>query len=337
MIPSVIERIELAEPFLMSANIGNRWNDFAAKCGGSYFCAYGYVISNLPRRVRLFEVFSAGQKIGQCAIARGRFLDSLQLLPGYSHFWYPAMREILARIPPGEYEYGSIWNMEIPREPYLEMIPLVTRLTSQHHYVQAVDFAVQPDWETYERSLATNARRNAAKARKSDENLAVTYSRGLATLRDTSVITRLRHDTWTRKGLRYDAGQMAARYAMRCCLYRRYIWTGKIIHSSSPKVPQRIAAVVSGVEFGENVYYIDGASLPDNNGASWYLLIETMRRAFHKNPRGKFVMGVDRGLSGNNKPGWENLNRSRQQCRVSRFSSSVVKFQVRHGSGFDLP
>jgi hypothetical protein len=294
------------------------------------------VISNLPHRIRLFEVFSAGLKIGQCAVARGRFLDSLQLLPGYGYYWNQAMREILIRIGPGDYEYGSIWNMESPRERYLQMMPMVVDLTWRHHEVQAVDFSVQPDWETYEHSLATNARRNAAKALRTDGNLAVTFRRGLATLCDISVITRLRYDTLTRKGLGYDAGRMAVRYATRCCLYRRYIWTGKILHSPAPEIPQRIAATVSGVEFGNNFYYIDGASLPDNGGASWYLLIETIRRAFHKNARGRFVMGVDRGLLGN-KPGWENLNRSRQQCRVSRFPSSIVNFQVRNGSGPNLP
>lgn len=319
---SAIQKVVVVERLALR-DARKEWDAFAMRCGASYYCAMAYVISQLPR-VRLFAIFCAGDKVGQCAVTTGRsrrFLDSLQLLPGHDYCWASAMQQILADLGPGDWDYsGSYWNMEPPRDSYFARISGVTILESEPYEVEAVNFAAQPDWATYERSLATNARRNAAKSRKTDPAATIVYAHGVSAVRQTAIVTKLRHATWTRKGLGFAPGVMAVRYAMRCCLYRRYSWTGWIVHSG------RTAAVMTGIDYGNNLFYIDGASLPDNGGAAWHLLIETMRQSYQRHPHGRFVMGVDRGPAGN-KEGWENLERSRQQCRVSRFPSSRVQFR----------
>src|ERR1700761_4987647 len=88
------------------------WDEFAQRCGASHRCALDHVRSwRLRYRLRFIELFSVvdgrRHKIGQCAIAwkgrSGRFLDSLQMLPGFDDHWKPAMTAVLRSVGPGRY------------------------------------------------------------------------------------------------------------------------------------------------------------------------------------------------------------------------------------------
>ena len=86
---------------------------------------------------------------------------------------------------------------------------------------------------------------------------------------------------------------------------------------------KRQLAAFSGIEFGANTYYVMGGSEPQNGGAAWHLLLTMIRRAYHRAPaNGQFLMGPVEEES----PGWVNLARSREQCRVSNLATSITWF-----------
>ncbi len=84
-----------------------------------------------------------------------------------------------------------------------------------------------------------------------------------------------------------------------------------------------VVATFSGIEFGQNTYYLTGGSEVNNGGAPWYLLLLLIRRTYDRtHGTGKFLMGTVQ-KSG---PGWDGLARSRKQCRVTDFPTSIVTF-----------
>jgi hypothetical protein len=85
----------------------------------------------------------------------------------------------------------------------------------------------------------------------------------------------------------------------------------------------RALAGFAGIEFGDQTYYMLGGSSGDNGGGAWLLMLTMIRRAYDRTGgAGKFLMGAVRS----SEPGWENLSRSREQCRVVEFPSSTVTF-----------
>ena len=85
-------------------------------------------------------------------------------------------------------------------------------------------------------------------------------------------------------------------------------------------------AAVSGIEFGRNTYYLTGGSQVRNEGVAWHLMLTAIREAYDRTlGSGKFLMGQVRKSD----PGWDSLAKSRQQCRVSEFPTSVVTFAYR--------
>jgi hypothetical protein len=51
-------------------------------------------------------------------------------------------------------------------------------------------------------------------------------------------------------------------------------------------------AAFAGILFGPNVYYIESASLENNNGVSWFLLLGMLSDAYQRAPRGLFLWGT---------------------------------------------
>jgi hypothetical protein len=84
-------------------------------------------------------------------------------------------------------------------------------------------------------------------------------------------------------------------------------------------------AALSGIEFGDNTFYLTGGSTRQNDGAAWHLILTVLRDTFERtSEQGKFVMGQ---ILDKSSPGWESLARSRAQCRASEFETSVMTFR----------
>lgn len=314
--PILVKRLRL------STRSKAEWNWFAEKCEATYFCSYVNVIcEKLRRRVLLFEISCDDIKIAQCAVAvdwfgsRRQFLDSLQILPCHAPLWGAAMQELLSILGPGTYHYGSKWNIEPPRHAALTAIPGVKLQSVSAYHVHVVDFSRWDDWESYEKAISTNIRRNAAKAVKTDPATAIVLNRGVSAIKDVFSLIGMRFVTRRRKGLE-DFNRVVAtiRYAARTFLVNGY--TAKVIHAN------RVVAYFSGIDFGSITFYLDGASLQDNGGASWYLMLHMLKRAWK--PNGKVLMGMHQ--PGTDWAGRENILLSRRHCRVSEFPSSVVTF-----------
>jgi hypothetical protein len=303
------------------------WNAFAESCNATYLSSYGHVFSErLRRRVRVFAAYVDDTKIAQCAISFGRFrgrtdgqfIDALQLLPSYESYWEQVMQAVLDVSGPGRYRYGSKWSIEPPRAKQFAILGGISVECVAAYNVQVVEFAQWPSWEAYERAVSLNARRNAAKALKSDPTATITVNHGRKAVADVVPLIRMKFAVRRRKGLN-DANMYisAARYIMRTLLMNERSYTGKVTHLG------RAAAYFSGVDFGLDTYYLDGASLPDNGGAAWLLMLKMLRRAWRAN--GKVFISMYE--PGSDWAGKDNILLSRQHLRVTEYPCEVVTYQ----------
>ena len=308
------------------------WDEFAQECGASFRCArsalrFLQTEHHLWFQVRRLELhlqeFGERRKIGQCAIGVGRhrrvFADGLQLKPGYEMLWQPAMTAVLAALGPGRYRYGSHWSLETPRERELGSLDGIRLERIRPHIVQAVDFGRWSSWEEYFQQISANVRRNARRA-LDNPGLHMRVREGLAGLREMPALLAMQKRLADRKKVPLASRQRQLRLALRTGLLRDHAVT------ATARSGADCLATYSGVEFGGNSYYLNGASTPDNGGAAWHLLLAMLRRAWDRGPGPrKFVMGTVQAPD----DGWEKLDRSRQQCRVSAFPTSVVDFAYR--------
>jgi hypothetical protein len=316
------------------ANEPDTWDDFAQRCATHYECAYTYLRAWALKnrfRLRLFEIFmqedGPPKKIGQCAVGVGRatgfFRGELQLLTSHSRFWTSAMTALLSHLGPGHYSYGSYESTEKSREEDLKQISAVTIESVRPLVVHAVDFSRWPTWDDYWRAISSNSRRNARRAELLIPDLSIAIRRGHQAALDVPTLLSLRAATYRRKGLAFEpwrAGLSGLGMILTC---PQYVLTAVV---SGQK---RALAAIFAVQFGPHVYYANGGSQPDNDGAAWYLTLSMLRRTYEQNPRtGKFIMGCtgcleqtthDEKISGG-------LLRFRQSCRVSAYPTSVVSF-----------
>jgi hypothetical protein len=299
----------------------SEWDSFAEQCGASHHCAFDHIgLWHLLGRVHYIEIFEAPgearRKIGQCAVAEvhgiRRFLDGLQLLPDAGDMWAPVMSAVLEELGSGHYRYGSNWSLECPRDLDLLDLPGVAVQRADPVVVQAVDFSRWATWDDYAKSMSENVRRNANNARKSHPDLRVTEREGLSTVTKVQALIWFRAAMCRRKGLQFRIGHEWLRALVRAVVWRRHV----VI--ASAEAHRRALAMFSGIRFGTSCYYLEGASRPDNSGASWHLMMTMLKSAYRRSPRGKFVMGVVEKDP--------NLNRSRQQCRVSNYPGCLVEF-----------
>jgi hypothetical protein len=303
------------------------WDEFAHRCDGSFLCSQGYVLAMRWRgnRLRIFEFFAGDRKVGQCAVAQrlGRarefiFMDSILLLPGEEFRWTTAMEAVLRAIGPGRYRYGSESNTAASRRAHFEEIHGVTVLSTKDIEVHAVDFSTWPDWDSYKRAMSTNAKRNAAKAVKSDPGLRIERFRGLRLIRCAFQLVMMRRRTYRRKGAELRIGD-ALEFLRRMALLRRYVVVDRVDFRG------RHTAYAFGLRFGGQYFYIHGACVPDNGGSAWYLLTELLRETKSTCPNGKFLMGCD--TQKKQTKGWDNVLLQRQQCKVAGFPTSIVNFR----------
>jgi hypothetical protein len=301
--------------------VPREWDAFAMRCGASFLCSYGTIISRQLRslrRAKWFEFFTGQQKIGQCAVVPqcGYYLisDRLQLLPVHEQLWMPAMRSLLSALGANKYRYGSIWNDEASREHLMQQIDGVSLPEVISYTLQRVQFSRWETWEGYRKSLSQNVLRNVAKAAP---EVALSIYNGPSALRLFFAFARLRCGVSRRK----DIGLMRPLlgFVARSVLLAQYITIKKVV------MQNRVVAMNMLIDFGQHTYYIDAASLPNNGGAAWYLTLDSLRESYNKHPQGTFAMGADEPIH-KVRNGWADLCRSRQSCRISGVPSSIITF-----------
>jgi hypothetical protein len=322
------------------------WDNFAQICDASYKCGYyalkEWQIESMalrPRRkMRVFEILARNErKVGQCAIGQRAkeviFVDALQIDPDYVGLWPKAMGALLARLGPCRCRYGSEWNLEPARERILNKLDGVKIDAVEPVLLQAIDFSAWQTWEAYFSAISQNARRNAKKARTSipEPSLKVRY--GLATLKHMPTLAHLYVWTNIRKGLAASSvhalglilGRSLGRF-VRSITMREHIMTA-VARNGKPTLAvfYGALAVFYGMRFGRNVYYLAGGSKKRNGGVAWHLLLTMIENAYRcSGGMGKFVMGpLSSGLT--------ELAKSRKQCRVTDFNTSIVSFSYRCG------
>lgn len=306
------------------------WDAFAARCGASFRCARRALSlwqfdHHLFHRLRRLEIHvgrdGAMRKIGQCAVGIGRrrrvFADSLQLLPEHQHRWPEAMRAVLQALGPGEYHYGSQWNLEEPREEVLARLPGVSVTHVEALTVDVVDFSQWPSWEAYFRAVSSNAKRNAKRAQEQFPEMEVQVRTGMGALRSWFALHRLRSILAERKHLRIGGLLALARSAMRTVALGGENFTAIL------RCGDEAAAGFAGIDFGANTYYLQAGSQTNNGGAAWHLMLSMLARAQKRRPQGRFVMGAQYA----SQPRDEGLAFSRRQVRVSLVPTSEVTFR----------
>ncbi|CAM6055282.1 unnamed protein product [Sphagnum tenellum] len=196
------------------------------------------------------------------------------------------MRSVLTLMGEGTYCYGSWWSTEPSRENDFHEIDEITILRTKSYNLHAVDFSAWNDWQQYYRAVSTNAKRNAAKAAKSDPAIRITHN-GL-TFHDALEMIRMRRKMFKRKGL-LSSGlfSSALQFLFRMVLMSDHVFVTRIYYH------EKLSAFMSGVRFGEHIYYIDGASLEDNGGSAWYLMLKNIKMFYDAHRGGKFIMGSD--------------------------------------------
>ena len=86
----------------------------------------------------------------------------------------------------------------------------------------------------------------------------------------------------------------------------------------------QVVAYFAAVNFGLHTFYLDGASIPDNGGASWLLMRDMLHRAWK--PDAKIFLGMHE--SDAKWAGRENILLSRQHLRISELPGAIVWFRL---------
>lgn len=320
-----------------SASSPREWDAFARRCGASFRCGYHagrawQFEHHRFFRLRRVDVLAIGpqgmeRKVGQCAVGVGRsvaaFADELQMLPDAADRWPDAMSAALAHLGGGSFVYGSEWSLSPPREADLAQIEGVRIDAVAATSVQVIDLARWPTFDAFRMACSANVRRNVKKAEKSHASLALDVRPGLRGVSHFLKSLSLRRNLFRRKGVARSTLGMAARSAARMASLRRYTETVQLSGNGAA-----IASYV-GVNFGNAYCYLEGAADDGGRGASWYLLMAMIERAFaDSGGRGRFVMGSDDGTQ-DGVEAWEGLKRSRRQCCAEPVPTSVVRFTYR--------
>jgi hypothetical protein len=309
------------------------WDDFAALAGcsvrGTHSHARGWAVKNFGRgKLLMFEFFidlnGLITKIGQCSIGQRAggvrtILDRLQVHPSFSELWPDIMEALLSKSGTGIYEYGWELSLESPRLADIQRIAGVKVRKSVELVVHAVDFSRWKTWEDYYWDLRKGTRQAAQFAYRDIPDLRFRYLEGWAAIRNIPPLIKLKLALSSRKNLGLNARKLAASYLGWIAFNSRYLVT------NLARGFGRNLAIYYGTEFGVNSYYLEAAAVRENKGAQWALLLEMMRRAYERQPTGKFIMGYTNYATHEEDSGG-GLVRSRQACRVTNYDNMVVIF-----------
>jgi len=270
-------------------------------------------------------VFRDGQPatpLAQCLAkwsGDGWVIERLIVLPEAGGLrWGEAMAAVLAHLGPGSYRYGHNWSLEASREADLFGLGGVTAGKVQPITVHAVEngqWASDAEWLG---AISTNVKRNLKRAREGEPPVVTRWRHGRSALRNLHACAQMRAATMRRLG---TSGSLAAEL-----LRRGAAWlagpAGLLVGIASAGT--RNLATVVGYQVGPNFYYLLGGSVPDNNGASWTLLVEAITMWRRQHPAGRFVLGyLDASLDGVAREG---LLRQRNSVRKSDFATALVSF-----------
>lgn len=308
------------------------WDEFARQCGGSIRATHSYATAwwvrhPFARSLKACEVRlkGGGPPIAQCVVGislggERLFLDRLQLRPEHAHLWSSVMAAILADLGPGTYSYGWVLNIEPSREVDLTALPGVKVEHVRPITIQGVEFRRWPTWDHYFKAVSENSKRNAKAAVKHMPDLKVRTVGGVKALAALPLVARLRASLSDRKKLALPmAARMMAGWMVSLICSARYMMVTYATDGAKPLY------CFYGGHFGEETYYLEGASAPDNGGAAWHVLLGELRRAYERAPKGMFIMGyIDPATHDDTVSG--GLLRSREACRVTNFETAVVDF-----------
>jgi len=311
------------------------WDRFAELCGGSYRCAYYAAYLAPGWRVRRFEILqlsgNQSRKIGQCAVTLSGpiriFADQLQLLSGFQIYWEPAMNMILKALGPGRYQYGSEWCTEPPRDNELARLINIQLEDVRLAYLQAIEFERWKSWDEYWSSVSSNIRRNYQKALSENADLELNLKCELSLLRVLPTLYRLKELTLQKKQLGGSVIRSVKSAIRTTFLFK--ITTAMVCLKNS-----KVVGFSTCLFYGQHAFYLEGGATRDVPGSGWYVLASTIRYAFERSQgKGLFVMGpVEEKTM--QKPEWQGLARSRQQCRVTDRPVATIRFHY-HGDGIN--
>ena len=320
-------------PIKLSEFTSEAWNRAAFARGASLRSDHKYLsrlwFKHIGRaRVRTYGVFLPSDKlVGHFTIVQGNgtrwFVDGLKLDPGLMHRWREIMARALATLGSGSYRYGWHLSIEEPRAEAFSRLPNVEVKWIEDMVVQGVDFSDWQDWQTYYRSISENSRRNAAKMDKQFRKIEVSRTGGLSTLLIIPAFVRFRAFNYARKNLDGHWLKMLIRY------FTNAIFLSDDFRLDYFLADGRIAAVQLNQEFCDLTYYLEGAYNPGISGAAWRLQIDVVKEAFHRHPKGKYIMGYVAPPF--DKEGAEGLMRSRRAMRAKEWKNQVVYFDYRVG------
>jgi len=313
----------------------NEWDAFARACDGSFRSAHAHLRS-LPYRKRptarvttyriLMREAASATPIGFYTMVPElgglAFYDGLKLLPEYRDRWTQALRAALDEHGAGRYIYGWAWSLEPSREAELRLLPEARVESVRDLLVQGVDFSQWPTWDAYYRSISENVRRNCKRARQVHPDLELVTLRGFAALRGIRRLVQMRREMYESKGVQFNRARSVAGYLGRFAVCPEQAMITFAYANSGPDA--ETLAVQHTVEFGSQMYYLDGASARDPGGAAWLLQLDLLESLHRMWPDGKMLLGytdlpvVDQSAQG--------LLRSRNSLRASGWETSIVTF-----------
>jgi hypothetical protein len=317
-------------------SLGKPWEDFA-KAARATWCAAPDQIryTALARAGRLHvspvEFFAdksaVSHKVGQCCLVKNSvstsFLAGLQLRPGVS--WRNCMAAALRNSPPGTYVYDDRWSIAPSRAAELATIPGVTIKTVTEITVHAIDLAKFSSWDSYYKEISTNIKRNIKKAETFLPDLQIATWRGHSAVLKLATLLHLRKVTFERKGITYNPLREAIRK------FSSFTLAASNLVVSIASAGGKDLAFICGYDFGDVFYYFEGGSIDDSSGASWKLLVESVKALYARAPQGLYVMGyLDEAAPGFAREG---LMRQRNSMRKSDFPSAMVTFDYAPPTG----
>lgn len=284
----------MVEPVRWSEQDAPGWDSVVHLSRGSFQMASGRLrvwktLQHLSgARVRVLRVRSHGKVIAQCAISsRGTHhvvRERLLLLPDYQPQWSDVWQAVMTHVGPGHYCYGNSASIDPPRQDALAAMPGVAITHVQPYFVQAVDFSIYPEWDSYWNNLRGNIRRNQRRA-LDEHALELISTRGHAILRQLPRMLYAQTRQDKRKGrIVHPLGELfslaSATIGMRDA--------ATLLRARSAS---RDLAWQYHVNFGTDDYYLAGWSERLQPSPAWWLTVSAMQAAYHRSPTGRVVLG----------------------------------------------
>jgi hypothetical protein len=234
------------------------------------------------------------------------------------------MEEILARVGPAHFTYGSTWCREPARERLLEHIDGVSLVSVDPYELDVIEFGSLSSFDDYRRVISESHRRNIRTAERHLNRIRVRTMRGRSALGLVFSMTRLRAETFRNKGIPFKFTRALVN------LSGKLIALGDRAFISILTLDAEPFSGVVGADFGASTTYVHGGNRRNQLGLSPFLMLETIRRSYEDHPSGRFIMGFSRGRAAGDSAS-ESHREFRRYFRAQPISGSVVSFRYRGG------